>query len=57
MMFTPFKIVRMIISLVSIAVYFAASFLMDLEEVAPIFNWISKALFRNVTEKKTDKKD
>ncbi len=47
----------MIISLVSIAVYFAASFLMDLEEVAPIFNWISKALFRNVTEKKTDKKD
>ena len=47
----------MFISFVSIAVYFAASFLLDLEEVVPIFNWINKALFRNVTEKKTDKKD
>ena len=47
----------MFISFVSIVVYFAASFLLDLEEVVPIFNWINKALFRNVTEKKTDKKD
>ena len=47
----------MFISLVSIVVYFAASLLLDLEEVVPIFNWVNKALFRNVTEKKTDKKD
>ncbi len=47
----------MLISLVSIFVYFVASFLMDLEEVIPIFNWLSKALFRNISEKKTDKKD
>ena len=47
----------MAISAVSIAVYFAASYLMELEEVTPIFNWLSKALFRNVAEKKSDKKD
>ncbi|MBR1802298.1 murein biosynthesis integral membrane protein MurJ [Candidatus Saccharibacteria bacterium] len=42
----------LVISLVSGAVYLAASYLMDLEEVAPIFKWLSKALFRNVTDKK-----
>ena len=47
----------LIISLVSMTVYLAASNLLDLEEVIPIFNWINKALFRNITEKKTDKKD
>ncbi len=47
----------LLISAVSMLVYFAASYLMDLEEVTPIFNWVNKALFRNVTEKKTDKKD
>ena len=46
----------LVITLVSGAVYLAASYLMDLEEVAPIFKWLNKALFRNVTEKKTDKK-
>jgi len=47
----------LLISLVSLVVYLAASYLMDLEEVVPIFNWLNKALFRNITEKKTDKKD
>ncbi len=47
----------LLISAVSMLVYFAASYLMDLEEVTPIFNWVNKALFRNVTEKKIDKKD
>lgn len=47
----------MIIGAVSTAVYIAASYLMDLEEVIPIIKWLNKALFRNISEKKTDKKD
>ena len=47
----------LIISAVSLTTYLAASYLMDLEEVVPIFNWVSRVLFRNITEKKTDKKD
>ena len=41
-----------LISLASIIAYFAASYLLDLEEVAPIFNYINKILFRNVSQKK-----
>ena len=41
-----------LISLVSGAVYLAASYLLDLEEVAPIFGYINKILFRNVSQKK-----
>ena len=47
----------MIIGAVSTAVYITASYLMDLEEVIPIIKWLNKALFRNISEKKTDKKD
>ena len=47
----------LIISAVSLTTYLAASYLMDLEEVVPIFNWVSRVLFRNITEKKTDKND
>ncbi|MDO4967743.1 MAG: murein biosynthesis integral membrane protein MurJ [Candidatus Saccharibacteria bacterium] len=41
-----------LISLVSIVVYLAASYLLDLEEVAPIFSYLNKILFRNVSQKK-----
>jgi putative peptidoglycan lipid II flippase len=47
----------LVISIVSMIVYFVASYLLELEEVVPIFNWVNKALFRNITEKKSDKKD
>ena len=42
----------MLISLVSGAAYLGASYLLDLEEVTPIFNYLNKALFRNVSSKK-----
>ena len=42
----------LLISIVSIVVYLAASYLLELEEVAPIFKWLNRAIFRNVTEKK-----
>ena len=42
----------MLISLVSLAAYLFASYLLDLEEVIPIFKYLSKIIFRNVTEKK-----
>ncbi len=47
----------LIISAVSLTTYLAASYLMDLEEVVPIFNWVSRVLFRNIPEQKTDKTD
>lgn len=43
----------MAISLVSGAVYLAASYLLDLEEVTPVFKWVSKILFRNISDKKS----
>lgn len=42
----------LIISIVSILAYLLASYLLDLEEVTPVFAYINKILFRNVTEKK-----
>ena len=47
----------MIISFGSGIVYLTASYLLDLEEVLPVFKWLNRALFRNITEKKIDKKD
>ena len=42
----------MAISFVSGVVYLAASYLLDLEEVTPVFKWLNKILFRNISEKK-----
>lgn len=42
----------MLISAVSLAAYLIASYLLDLEEVVPVFKYLNKAIFRNVTEKK-----
>ena len=39
------------ISLGSMAIYFAASFLLDLEEVQPFFEKLNKILFRNLKPK------
>ena len=41
-----------LISVVSLAAYLAASYLLELDEVSPIFNYLNKALFRNVSQKK-----
>jgi len=46
-----------VISGVSVLVYVAASYLLELEEVIPFVNWLSKALFRNVAPKPVAKKD
>lgn len=42
----------LVISIVSILAYLFASYLLDLEEVTPVFAYINKILFRNVAEKK-----
>ena len=42
----------MLITLVSGVAYLAASYLLDLEEVTPVFNYLNKILFRNVASKK-----
>ena len=41
----------LIISIVSMIIYFAASFLLDLEEVQPFFEKLNKILFRNIRPK------
>ena len=41
-----------LISVVSFVAYLLASYLLDLEEVIPIFKYLNKIIFRNVTEKK-----
>ena len=38
----------LVISAVSVAAYFIASYFLDLKEAKPIFNYFKKILFRNV---------